>query len=121
MYNIKEYLTGNNKISRVKIVNDIKSRKLTRRDLEKLVREYEVQSAFIGKVYNNKLDKRRWNQDYLDQLTHRAIAESFNQDFLFYLDDVAEYVSLKKRNHQTFYICCGIAAVGLFLYVIYLK
>ena len=98
MYSLKDYF-DNGHISRMKVASDIKSRKLTKEDLEKMITEPEVKSVFIGNGFNNTVKKEEWTKEYLDKLSYMAIGESFNKEYLFYLDEVAQYVNSKQNSN----------------------
>lgn len=83
----------NGKVARDKIASDIKDRKLDRNGIEELCNDPIVENAFWGSNYNDKRPKREWNKDYLSRLSYAVIGESFNRDYLLYLDEVAEFVS----------------------------
>ena len=75
------------------IVYDIKNRKLKESDIRKLAADPKISASFIGTAYNKKKPRRFWNKSYLESLLAVAVAESFNLDYLLYLDEVAEFVS----------------------------
>ena len=82
----------NGEVARNRIALDIKYRKLNRMTIEQLISDPKIASAFIGSSFNKKRPKRDWNKTYLDELSYAAVAESFNSDYLLYLDEVANYV-----------------------------
>ena len=90
-----EYI-ADGKVKRSKIALDIKRRIITRSDIESLCADPQIKAAFIGKDYKDKKPKKRWNKDYLELLPFAATAESFNRDYLLYLDEVAAFVTEKK-------------------------
>jgi len=82
------------------IANAIARRELTRKDILKLNEYPEVQKAYIGQEYRDKLIKKKWilwNSDYLSEVKYDSIAKSFNLDYMLYLDEVASMVALKKK------------------------
>ena len=91
MYNIKDYFDKDNHICRMKIARDIKSLKLTKEDLDELVKNENVKSVFIGRNFKRESDKEKWTKEYFGDLYYMAIAESFNEDYLFHLYEVAEH------------------------------
>ena len=118
MYNLEDYFDDGH-ISRMKVASDIKSRKLTREDLEKMITEPEVKSVFIGNRFNNTVKKEEWTKEYLEKLSNMAIGESFNKEYLFYLDEVAQYVNSKKNSNIVLVIVLIVAtlvAVGKAVY-----
>jgi len=83
----------NGEVARDKIAMDIKYRKLNRTGIEELCNDSRVKEAFRGTVYTDKRPKRDWNKDYLGRLSYAVVGESFNRDYLLYLDEVADFVS----------------------------
>ena len=83
----------NGEVARDKIAMDIKYRKLDKSSIEQLCRDPKITSAFRGSGYADKRPKREWNKDYLDRLSYAVVGESFNRDYLLYLDEVADFVS----------------------------
>lgn len=88
---MKNYIT-NGRVAREEIAIDIRDGVLTKDDIKILIENPEIQKAFIGTTYSKKIDRTKWTKDYLYKLPNATIAESFNEDYLFYLADVAEYV-----------------------------
>jgi len=105
-----EYIL-NGVVSRNRIALDIKYRKLKRAEIELLVADPMISSAFIGSRFNAKKAKKYWNKSYLDELSYAAIAESFNSDYLLYLDEVAEFVS--KAPFKKIIVAGVIIALGI--------
>lgn len=89
---IDDYIV-NGKVIRNKIALDIRRRILSRPDIEKLVSDKRIQSAFLNETYNKKIPQKEWTKSYLNELTYVAIAECFNRDYLLYLDEVADFVT----------------------------
>jgi hypothetical protein len=90
-----EYIV-NGRVSRNKIAWDVKNRKLNRPAIERLLSDPMTSSAFIGSGFNNKRSKREWDKAYLEKLTYSSVAECFNPEYLYYLDEVADFVSKAK-------------------------
>ena len=79
------------------IVQQIISRKIRGEDaIRDLWKRKEINSQRIGNSYDKKRPESEWNDNYLTKLFYSVVAESFNLDFLLYVDKVAEYVS--RRN-----------------------
>lgn len=87
-----EYIR-NGEVARNRIALDIKRRKLKRPQIEQLLADPKIAASFIGSSFNNKKPMKEWNKFYLDGLSYAAVAESFNRDYLLYLDEVSEFVS----------------------------
>lgn len=113
---MKDYLR-NGTISRSEIVNDIKNGTLDRSDIAELISRNSVTDSFIGSNYPNKVDKEQWTEKYLEKLVLSAVAESFNEDYLYYLYDVAKYVrdSAKKKKG---YISAAAIVAGVVIVVV---
>lgn len=83
-------------VDRGEIAMDIIQRRLRGDEIRKLCEREDIKAQFIGKVYKDKRPKSEWNDKYLTKLFYSVVAESFNLDFLLYLDEVAEYVKKVK-------------------------
>lgn len=89
------------------IVQQIISRKIRGENaIRDLWKRKEINSQRIGNSYNKKRPESEWDDNYLTKLFYSVVAESFNLDFLLYVDKVAEYVSRKnparviRANHN---------------------
>lgn len=113
---MKNYIR-NGTVSRSEIVNDIKNGILEKQDIEELVNRATVKETFIGLSYPNKVGKDQWTEKYLEKLVLSAVAESFNEDYLYYLYEVAKYVrdNAKKRKE---YLSAVALASGLVVVVV---
>lgn len=113
---MKNYIR-NGTVSRSEIVNDIKNGILEKQDIEELVNRATVTETFIGLSYTNKVGKDQWTEKYLEKLVLSAVAESFNEDYLYYLYEVAKYVrdNAKKRKG---YLSAVALASGLVVVVV---
>lgn len=79
------------------IVQQIISRKIRGENaIRDLWKRKEINSQRIGNSYNKKRPESEWDDNYLTKLFYSVVAESFNLDFLLYVDKVAEYVSRKN-------------------------
>lgn len=88
----------NGKIKRDLIATDIKNRVLTLQDIDEILQNPQVRASFIGSQYEDKKEESDWNAEYLDTLVYAVVAEAFNEDYLKYLDQVAGFVSKKKKK-----------------------
>lgn len=107
---MKDYLR-NGVASRSEIANDIENGTLGKEDIEKLINRDDVVDSFIGSSYPNKVGRDQWTEKYLDKLVLAAIAENFNEDYMYYLYDVAKYVRDSKKKKKG-YIKILTAVVG---------
>lgn len=117
---MKNYIT-NGRVARTEIACDICDGILTKDDISCLVKDSRIRAAFIGTSFNQKIPKNKWNSKYIRILPGASVAEAFNEDYLYYIADVVEYVneknkaaSLKKR------IALGSLAVILICIIIFL-
>ena len=115
------------KVARDKIAMDIRYRRITRTDLERLVADPVIQAAFIGTTYEGKKSQSEWNETYLDLVSYAVVAMSFNSDYLLYLDAVAEHVAKaaqhakqQKRNKFAMMLIAGamILVISIILIVV---
>lgn len=118
MYNIKDYL-DNGTISRSKIAIDVKYRKLTKQDLNTLINDEDVKSVFIGSKFIPEVNQKQWTKEYLDELSYMAIGESFNEEYLFHLCEVAEHVNQMKEKNKLIVIAVIVATLGVIGTVVY--
>lgn len=93
---MKNYVS-NGRVAREEIAADIRDGIINRADIKVLASNPEVKNAFIGQNYARKVSRDKWTREYLDTLTNAVVAEAFNEDYLNYLADVAEYV----RGHSS--------------------
>ena len=59
-----------------------------------------IKASFFGEGYKDKIPKEQWTEQYLDLLGCAAIAECFNAEYLYYLNEVAEHVHKKKLEKK---------------------
>lgn len=96
---VEKYVNGNS-LSKSRIAVDVKGGKLLATDIKALLAEIDglvadgtLTSPYIGKKYEEKLGKAKWNKVYLERLVAvAASSESFNKDYLLYLAEVSKYV-----------------------------
>jgi hypothetical protein len=98
----------NGEVQRDRIALDIKYRRIGGAEIESLCNNLQINSSFIGSVYNDKKPKQYWSKKYLDLLLCAVVAESFNRDYLLYLDEVADFVSKAKYKKV---IKCGVVII----------
>lgn len=94
----KEKYFENGRLKRESIAMDIKYHKISHDDLMSLIADPEISKNFIGDTYKNKVPREEWNEQYLDQLSYAVVGESFNKDYLLYLEQVANGMGKKKIN-----------------------
>ena len=104
----------NEGVKREKIALDIKYAPFSKQELEDLISDERIQSAYIGTNYNCKKPKSEWTEDYLNLLSYAAVAESFNDDYIRYLNEVSSYVNEKKiTDRRVKMLLSGILAGGM--------
>lgn len=113
---MKNYIR-NGTVSRSEIVNDIKNGILEKKDIEELVNRATVTEAFIGLSYPNKVGKDQWTEKYLEKLVLTAVAESFNEDYLYYLYEVAKFVRDNAKKKKAYLSAVALAS-GLVVVVV---
>lgn len=110
MLNPDEYLRDG-RVMKEQIALDIRFRKLTGKRLKAVLEQEEIQDAFFGSSYYGKVEKKDWTTDYLEQLSYAAVAQSFNTDYLLYLDQVAGHVAHKRTSRKFGYAMATITAI----------
>ena len=100
MIDVLKYV-NNGVVEREKIAMDIIYRVILKSDICELVKEPMIKNAFFGNGYKDKKSQSSWDRDYVDKLSYAVVSEAFNEEYLFYLDEVAEYVSNKEKNSNS--------------------
>ena len=119
MYNIDRYI-NNGRVIRNRIAEDVKTQKLSHSDLIDLMNNPDIKESLSGERFTDKVSKSAWNKEYLDKLALVAISETFNEDYLLYLDEVAQYVlangkSSKARNDLLIILAAFAAIIVIIL------
>ncbi len=99
MVDKQRYFDGN-RVKREIIVQDIRYRRLSHDDLLLVISDPEISAAFYGKFFEDKIPKNQWDEEYLEKLSYAVVSESFNKDYLLYLEEVAGSVSAQKNNSK---------------------
>jgi hypothetical protein len=99
---------------------DIKYRKLDKKGIDELLNSPGIEKNFVGSEYKNKVSRKQWTEDYLDILSYAAETQCFNRDYLYYLNEVAEYVNKKKKKSKIVKITLIVGGVVLFALAIFL-
>ncbi len=112
----------NDKVEFSKIAMDIKYRKITKDDIEKICSNQQIKSAFFGDECEFRCPKTEWNKEYLDRLSYAVETEKFNKDYLLYLDEVADFVSKstfkKVKIKGIVFVVVLIAGVVVLTYIL---
>lgn len=86
-------------VKRVRIANDIAEGKFTQEFLSVLLRHTAVKDAYFSHVKLERKPESEWTKEYLGLLSNAAVAENFNEEYLRYLFDVAQYVHHRGQNN----------------------
>lgn len=111
MFNKQRYIDGDRVKSEL-IALDIRYRKISHDDIMSLISDPQISAAFYGEVYKDKVPESRWDEDYLEELSYAVISEGFNEDYLLYLEKVANTVAARK-NHQKLVVGGVVLAVAV--------
>lgn len=95
-----KYVAKDGEVQRSEIALDVADLTLSRHDIIRLCSMSEVKKVFIGISYSKKEPQEKWNKEYLDKLVYASSVESFNKDYLLYLNDVAVYVMNGKKKKR---------------------
>lgn len=87
------------KVNRVRIANDIAAGKFTQEFLSELLWHPAVKDAYFSHVKLERKPESEWTKEYLNLLSNAAVAENFNEEYLRYLFDVAQYVHQRGQNN----------------------
>ena len=109
MFNIETYIQDGT-VKREKIALDIKRGVITKDDIKDLVSNAKIKESFFGNSSNVKANRSEWTKDYLDKLSYASVADCFNEDYLYYLSDVADYVRPSKKSKNSPKLLIGISA-----------
>lgn len=113
--NIADYIEDG-KISRTNIADDIVLNKFSRQELLTLISNDKIKSIFFSNVNLKKEKKENWNKDYLERLSCMAVSEKFDEEYLMYLFEVAEYYfSRKTFLKKICYFGIGVIVVGFII------
>lgn len=99
MLDINRYIE-NGKVKRDRIVTDIIMGEIDESDIIELDKNEKISKAYFGTGRFEKLDKNEWDRKYLDKLSLASVSESFNKEYLLYLNEVARFVMKNKINER---------------------
>lgn len=109
-------------VKRVRIANDIAAGKFTQEFLSELLRHPAVKDAYFSHVKLERKPESEWTKEYLNLLSNAVVAENFNEEYLRYLFEVAQYVHQRGQNNPqkktllfvravaALFVCLGLAA-----------
>lgn len=101
--------------NRVRIANDIAAGKITQEFLSELLRHPAVKNVYFSHVKLERKPKPEWTKEYLELLSNAAVAENFNEEYLRYLFDVAQYVHHRGQNNPQKKTLLLVGAVAVLL------
>lgn len=107
MATIEKYITSSG-IERSRLAVAVAQGDFSTEEIIEMCKDKRLKDAFWGEEYKSKRPKDKWNNDYVDELTCAAVAESFNQDYLLYLDEVSKYVREKEKKGRIIWWQVGI-------------
>lgn len=90
------------KVNRVRIANDIAAGKFTQEFLSELLQKLqkpELKANYFSHVKLERKPESEWTKEYLNLLSNAVVAENFNEEYLRYLFDVAQYVHQRGQNN----------------------
>lgn len=117
MINIEKYIKDD-RVLREEIVNDILDQKLEKKELLELLKNNIIKNSFFGGKYSKKNSKNQWTEEYLSKISLASIAEYFNEDYLMYLYEVAEFVKEKKKKQKLIKISIFLLALLIIILII---
>lgn len=120
MVDINKYIVDG-AVKRDRIVSDIKRGRISKRDIIELSHNSEIKAAYFGDTNLEKIDRNLWNETYLDEISLAAVSETFCEEYLLYLNDVAQYViAMSNKKEQNNKIIKGIVIGGIIVLLIIL-
>ncbi len=122
MFNVNNYIVDGT-VSREKIVFDIERQLIVRDNIKTLTSHNTISQSFFGNGVLFKKDKQYWNKKYLTELQCAVVADCFNEEYLYHLCDVVEYIKNTKKKKQCIKIGLGFATlllvVGIIVIIIF--
>lgn len=117
MFDISKYIV-NNEVKRSKIASDISYGVLTKEDIGHLIKNSTITSAYIGSSMKSRLPKEKWTKEYREKLVCMSIAECFNSEYLFHLQEVSEFLVNKKKSKKGIIIGGAIAIIAIAVIIV---
>ena len=106
----QKYFDGE-RVCAEKIALDIRYRRISHNELMSLISDPKISAAFYEDSYKDKIPKSQWDEKYLEKLSYAVISESFNADYLLYLEEVAEFVTRNKEKKNSNKIVLGTVVI----------
>ena len=103
------------KVNRVRIANDIATGKITQEDFSELLRHPAVKKVYFSHVKLERKPESEWTKEYLNLLSNAVVAENFNEEYLRYLFEVAQYVHHRGQNNPQKKTLLLVGAVAVLL------
>lgn len=99
MVDINKYIVDGS-VKRDRIVSDIKRGRISKNDIIDLSKNPDIKAAYFGNANLEKIDRNLWNESYLDEISLAAVSETFCEEYLLYLNEVAQYVIAKSSKKE---------------------
>ncbi|MCD8363749.1 MAG: hypothetical protein LUC98_12480 [Lachnospiraceae bacterium] len=116
MLDVSKYIVDG-KVDRAHIVFDIRDCRLSESEIRELAKNPDIQDSFFGGEFGGKKPRDQWDKKYLENIVCAAVGESFNEEYLLYLNEVARYVNRSQKknsfNNSKLYVAVGIAVFAV--------
>ncbi len=119
MFDMSEYVKDG-KVSRSRLATAIVRGKISKSDLEELLSDSLIKDACFSHIKLERKPQSEWTEEYLELLSNAAVAENFNEEYLQYLFEVAQYVQRRGQNKakkNILLVAVAVAAVGICLFL----
>lgn len=116
----KQRYFDSGKVKREAIAMDIRYGRISHTDLMDIITDPDISAEFYGDKYEKKVSKEQWDEKYLEKLSYAVVSESFNRDYLLYLEEVANGISEKKNNSKVIIgaVVLVVAVVALIVVIV---
>lgn len=116
----KQRYFDSGKVKREAIAMDIRYGRISHSDLIDIITDSDISAEFYGDKYEKKVPKEQWDEQYLEKLSYAVVSESFNKDYLLYLEEVANGVSEKKNSPKVIIgaVVLVVAVVALIVVIV---
>ena len=97
---IEKYFAGE-KFCRTDLADDISRLRITKNELNTIVNSSEIQKYYFSNIDLKIKDKSFWNNEYLQDLASKSVAECFTKQYLLYLYEVSIHLNNKTKKINT--------------------
>lgn len=105
------------KVKREVIAMDIRYGRISHADLMDIIHDPDISAEFYSSNFEKKIPKEKWDEKYLEKLSYAVVSESFNKDYLLYLERVANTIS-KKKNYPKVMIGAVVLVVAVVVLIV---